>query len=198
MLNNWEKDNKWEQGWWGDCTNTLREEFLQFAYAKRMGLETYQNDRSPYNIETHGRSIIDIGGGPVSMLLKTRGGVRTVIDPCPFPQWVYMRYAEARINYQIVKAEDFVVYDHPYDEAWIYNVLQHTVNPKIVIDNARESARLIRIFEWIDAGISPGHPHELTEEKLNEWLHGKGTIENINEHGAIGKCYYGVFNVISK
>lgn len=190
----WTEDSKWESDWWGNCVNTTREELLQFSYAKRMELETFYDGRSPYNIDLCGRSILDIGGGPVSMLLKcVHGGTLTVIDPCSYPVWVEMRYGAANINYHRIKAEDFTMPGQEYSEAWIYNVLQHTVDPVKIIQNVKSCAKVIRIFEFIDAGTGPGHPHELTEAKLNEWLGGKGTVEMIDEHGAVGKCYYGVF-----
>lgn len=191
----WIEENEWEAKWWGDCVNTIREELLQFTYAKRMGLEIFNNGRSDFNIDLHGDSIIDIGGGPVSLLLKcVNGGVRTVVDPCVFPMWIAARYACAGVNYITIPAESFKP-RRDYQEVWIYNVLQHTISPKEVIENAKLAAHRIRIFEWIDAGISSGHPHELKEDQLNEWLGGKGTVEQIDEHSAIGKCYYGVFDV---
>lgn len=194
----WLEDNEWEGRWWNNCVNTLREEFLQFSYAKRMGLETFYDGRSPYNIDMKGKSVLDIGGGPISLLLKCQNVRGYVADPCYFPFWVGERYRAAGINYTVVKGEDVKTRHREFDEVWIYNVLQHTVSPTEVLINAMHSGKIIRIFEWIDAGISPGHPHELKEELLNEWLGGKGTVEMINEHGAVGKCYYGVFNGFSE
>lgn len=193
----WLEDNEWEGKWWSDCKNTLREELLQFSYAKRMKLEVYADDKTPYNINCNGNSVIDFGGGPVSMLLKCKNvGSLTVVDPCIFPTWIAERYACAKISYLQIKAEDYDGgYNKQYDEAWIYNVLQHTVSPEKVIQVAKQTARRLRIFEFIDAGISPGHPHELTEDKLNLWISGVGTVEQINENQAVGKCYYGVFDV---
>lgn len=196
----WEDDNKWESEWWGNCANTLREELLQFAYSKRTGLQSSYNSRTDFNIDMGGKSVIDLGGGPVSLLLKCQNVKGTVIDPCKFPDWIRARYKAAEIKYFQIKAEDLVL--AASDEVWIYNVLQHTVDPEKIIRNAKKAAPVIRLFEYVDAGTSDGHPHELTEAKLNQWLNGKGTVEWINEegdsalnkHGAIGKCYYGVFD----
>ena len=195
----WEADNKWEKDWWGDCVNTLREELLQFAYSKRMGLQSTYNSRTDYNIDMRGKSVIDMGGGPTSLLLKCQNVKGTVIDPCKFPDWVGGRYKAAGIKYFQIKAEDLTLAQA--DEVWIYNVLQHTVDPELIIKNARKAAGTIRLFEYIDTGTSDGHPHELTEAKLNSWLCSRGAVEWINEegdselnkHGAIGKAYYGVF-----
>lgn len=193
----WKAETKWEAGWWGDCANTLREELLQFAYAKRMGLQIYDNGRSPYNINLNDRSVLDIGGGPCSLLLKGTNCPRAVvIDPCEFPEWIDARYNAAGILFLPVPAERMPMFlppDKPFTEVWIYNVLQHTMDPKLIIDNAKKLTHMIRLFEWIDTGISPGHLHELHESELNEWLGGTGTVEQFTEHGANGKAYYGAF-----
>lgn len=195
----WADDNHWEQIWWGNCGNTLREELLQFAYAKRMGLTSTYNGRTDFNIDMQGKRVIDLGGGPVSLLLKCVNVDGIVVDPCKFPEWVKARYKETGILCLRMPAEQLTL--GKADEIWIYNVLQHTMDPEKIINNARKMAPVLRIFEYIDTGTSPGHPHELTEEKLNEWIGSKGFTEWIddtgdsalNKHGAKGRCYYGVF-----
>lgn len=197
----WEEENKWEAEWWGNCANTFREELLQFAYIRRMGLTTVYDGRTEYLVDMNGKSIIDFGGGPVSILLKCVNVKGTVIDPCKFPDWVRARYKAAGIKYFQLKAEDITLAEA--DEVWIYNVLQHTIDPEQIIKNAKKAAPIIRLFEYINTGTGPGHPHELTEEKLNSWLGHQGAIEYINEdgpadlnqHGARGQCYYGVFKI---
>lgn len=150
-----------------------------------------------------GKSILDIGGGPVSMLLKTEEFERAiVIDPCEYPEWVKARYQAAGIEFYKIAGEDLLtpgMIDElqefpPVDEIWIYNVLQHTQDPEKIIDNARKLAKTIRIFEWINTEITAGHPHSLSQEKLDLWLGGHGTIENLNRNNCFGWAYYGVFN----
>lgn len=221
----WEDDQKFEKDWWGDCSNTFTEETKQLTYGYKMGLQCYSNNgKWPcYNLD--GKSVLDIGGGPVSILLKceNRGPCR-VVDPCRYPTWIRLRYMESGIEYLTAKGED--VYSHVegneihnkilsggkpvngtwkngkfqsksrksgWDEVWIYNVLQHTEDPELIIQNAKNVAPVIRIFEWIDIPAHEGHPQELKEENLNEWLDGKGTTEWLDENGCHGRSYYGVF-----
>jgi hypothetical protein len=61
------------------------------------------------------------------------------------------------------------VADQIYDEAWCYNVLQHTRDPQQVIEVMKRSARVIRMFEWVGIPVHPGHPHELKSELLAKW-----------------------------
>ncbi len=184
---------QFEQDWWGDCTQTFGEEAKQLTYAHRMGLQRLEVDgRWPvYNLD--GRSVLDIGGGPASILLKCINGWGIVVDPCPFPDWVHARYQRAGIEYEVQQAE---TYDAPnrMTEAWIYNVLQHVVDPEKVIRMARRNAHIIRVFEWIEKETNVGHPHSLHAHDLNVWLHGTGEIGVIDENSCYGLAYWGVFN----
>jgi len=78
-----------ESEYWGDCCNTYDEDQKHYVYAQYMGL-----DRQGYSFNVHGKSIIDIGGGPTSMLLKTTNLKKgLVVDPLLYPEWTYARYA---------------------------------------------------------------------------------------------------------
>jgi hypothetical protein len=187
----WNEAQEWEREWHGTCQNTYGEEEKQLVYAEKMGLKTFHNGKSPYNFTITG-NILDVGGGCVSMLLKCPNAKGTIVDPCSFPAWVYERYALAGIKYEKMAAED-MVYENEFDEVLIYNVLQHVIDPERVVHNALRAGKLVRIFEWLEVGISLGHPHNLAEDKLNLWLKGYGRTENISRSGCIGLCYYGIF-----
>mgnify|MGYP001373085042 CR=1 FL=1 len=195
MTSNWNDAQEWERQWWGSCQNTYGEEQKQLLYANRMGLRPHHDGRSPYNFDLNGRSVLDIGGGPVSLLLKcTNYAEAFVADPCEYPEWVDMRYKAAGIEYGRIPGESIRVTG--YDEVWLYNVLQHTQDPEKIIRNAQRAGRIIRIFEWIETRISinEGHPHSFTEAQFNDWLGGEGKVETLNgQANCWGKCYYGIF-----
>jgi len=193
MTESWRDTTEWERKWWGSCANTLGEEWKQLAYAKRMGLVRFHDGKSPFNFDLGGRSVLDIGGGPCSILLKCVNVQGEVADPCQYPAWVEQRYASAGIRSSGFKGEDLGTRAGAFDEVWIYNVLQHVEDPGKIIANARRLGKIIRLFEWIDTGIAPGHPHNLTEAWLNEQLGGEGKVEESDEHTAVGRCYYGIF-----
>lgn len=181
-----------ETAWWSDCANTWHEEQKQFVYAARMGLRADWRGAHPPTFDLQGRSVIDIGGGPVSLLLKCVNRGRAVVaDPGQFPDWVIQRYEHCIIEYWRTNGEDIAGYT--FDEAWIYNTLQHVIDPEQVIRVARELASTVRIFEWINIEPYPGHPHKLTKDSLDTWLGASGFVVNLNESGAVGLAYYGVF-----
>lgn len=187
----WQAAQEWEGQWWGNCCNVLGEEQKQLLYADRMGLRAFHDGKSPYNFDLGGASVLDIGGGPCSLLLKCIDVVGKVVDPLEFPAWVLMRYQAAGIEFERVKGEE--INEADFDEVWLYNVLQHTENPVEVIRNAQQAAGLIRIFEWIDMPTNEGHPHSLTEAQLNNWLGGEGKVEQLTGPHTTGMAYYGIF-----
>lgn len=184
---------EWEAEWWGDCANTYSEEAKQTVYARHMGLTAISSGGQWPCYDIGGRNVLDIGGGPASMLLKTinRGEGCAVVDPCDYPEWVSERYGAAGIDHCRAPGEEPL--DGEWDEVWIYNVLQHVEDPEQIIKNAQAVAEVVRIFEWVEAGVSIGHPHDLKASKLDEWLGGEGTVAELNEAGCVGRAYYGVF-----
>lgn len=184
-----------EVAFWGECTNTFHEEEKQLVYAGRMGLYPSTQVAHPPTFDIGGRSVIDIGGGPVSLLLKcSNRGKCAVVDPIipELPAWVYHRYFNSGIEVLSIPAEE-LPHDRRWDEAWLYNVLQHVSSPSQVVRNAIAVSKTVRIFEWIDVPAYEGHPHELRSSDLDAWFNGMGYVAQVNENGAVGKAYYGVF-----
>lgn len=193
-MNKWKQAQEWERSWWGNCQNTLAEQLKELVYVEKMGLHFSLDRRkgTPYEIDMEGVSVLDVGGGPISILLMCKNVKGKIIEPLEYPSWVYERYKTANLKYEVIKAEDMKEED--WDEVWIYNVLQHVEDPRKVIENSKKAGDLIRIFEWIDIMPSSGHIHTLTEKKLNEWLEGEGKTEIFHgENGLGGKAYYGIF-----
>lgn len=189
----WQEANKWEAEWHGNCVNSYNEETKQYIYAKYLGLHPYAtNYYGQRGWDFGSRSVLDIGCGPYSILLKSKALRRVGIDPCPYPDWVKMRYSDSGIEFMNIKAEE-MSFGQRFDEGIMYNVLQHTEDPGEIVKRALNSCKIIRVFEWIDEPLSPGHIHVLTEEKLNKWLGGEGRVVDLRENPCIGRAYYGIF-----
>jgi len=193
----WLEDSRWEQEWWSSCTNTLDEEWKQLVVMKRFGFEEIPGYKNHFVFDMQGKRILDLGGGPVSLLLKCVNVKGFVIDPLAYPRWVLERYYEAGINHVRQKAEDIEEWTERWmsslDEVWMYNLLQHVEDPERIAKSARKLAPMLRVFDWIEAGVMPGHPHNLTVDKMNAWFGEVGTVEEIDEHGAKGTAWHGNF-----
>lgn len=199
----WKEAQADELKWWGSCSNTTWEEQKQAVYAKLMGIEMTWDEHGPYFIALGGKAVLDIGGGPVSMLLKAeRGSMRTVVDPCDYPSWVAERYNSQGIEYLKLKGEQvdkLLSVNQPlYDEVWIYNVLQHTEDPAKIMANAKAALKpggTLRVFEWINTEQNIAHPIVLSEELLTEWVGQIGQTIKLNETGCVGDAWYGAFRI---
>ena len=188
---------EFEKNWWGSCTNTFGEDSKHYIYATHMGLGIDWQ----YFTGAQGKKILDIGGGPTSMLLKTsqiKSG--KVVDQSLYPPRPKPRHTPESIEVEVKPGEE--VNEIDFDEVWIYNCLQHVIDPQLIIENAKRAAPVLRIFEWINIPPHEGHPHELTKSKLDEWIGQQGqwgklnvsTIPNNNINGGLfGDAYFGYF-----
>lgn len=200
----WEEAQEEELAFWNTPGAELGEQLKQLVYAKYMKLDFIHDGNSPYVIDKTGLDILDVGGGPVSLLIKTTANRKTVIDPCPFPNWVHDRYDANDVG--LVSATGELFYkpkyklENTHDEVWMYNVLQHTESPQRIFDNIHKvlkSGGVFRFLDWIDTPTNTAHPISLSYETLSEWLakyYDQPLLKtNINENGAVGTIAYGVF-----
>lgn len=168
MYNAWHKAQNWEASWWHTCVNTFDEELKQRVYAREMDLSFEPGSNGSY-INMGDKSILDVGGGPVSLLLKTKTlGSRKVIDPALYPQWTLERYRLAGISFEQIPAEKMD--EAGYDEVWMYNVLEHVNNPEEICKRVLAAGKMIRVFEWINTRTNLAHPQTFTKERLESML----------------------------
>ncbi len=191
-MTTWEKAQQYEAAWWRTAgfgvVNSYHEELKQQKYAERMGIKLDQWSR----IDLQGKSVLDVGGGPASLLLKTgNAGRRKVIDPLDVPDWVVARYKDASIELEKKAAEDMD--EQGWDEVWIYNVLQHVRDPSKIIEKLQRAGKVVRVFEFLERPADEGHPHVLTAELLDATFGRTGTVTEMSDP-IVGKVYYGAFD----
>jgi len=197
-MSSWNEAQKFEEEFWGNCVNTLSEELKQRVYAEHMGLPLIRVSSVGFGHNLGGSRVLDIGGGPVSLLLKCVNRTGVIIDPCRFPDWVQLRYAVSGLWMRRMAGEELdeqVDELGRFDEVWIYNVLQHTDDPAKIIANAKRCAPRLRIFEWVDLPAYPGHPQEITQAKLEQWIGMPGTVtEFTGQNECHGRAFHGCFD----
>ena len=179
-----------EKKYWGSCVNTFDEDQKHYVYAKYMGLP-----RHHYSFDANGKSVLDIGGGPTSMMLKCNNLKRgKVADPIDYPEWTKLRYKEHNIDIEVNSGEN--VDEEGWDEVWIYNCLQHVESVEKIISNARKAGKILRMFEWINIPPHEGHPIELTKQYLDNVIgtNNSGVVQ-LAESGCYGTAYFGVFKL---
>jgi hypothetical protein len=192
-MQTWEEAQTWEKEWHGNCVNSYNEETKQYIYTTLMGLDVYKtNYFGQIGWDFGDKNIIDVGCGPYSILMKSNAKLKVGVDPCDYPKWVKMRYEASDVKFLQIPAEELKI-KYVFDEALIYNCLQHTIHPKKIIENVLACSKIVRIFEWVEQGISDGHIHDLHADELDEWLGGSGKTEYINIGPCVGMAYWGVF-----
>jgi hypothetical protein len=126
------------------------------------------------------------------MLLKSKGlGRALVVDPLQYPQWTYARYHEHGVECLVMRGEDVSL--RGFDECWIYNCLQHTDDPALIIRNALQAAKVLRIFEWVDIEPHDGHPQMITKKMLDEAIGREGKLVHLAESGCFGLAYFNIY-----
>ena len=189
------KQLEYQTQYYGDCNNTFREEEKHFVYGKLMGLQQSGDRFILPNIR-----VLDIGGGPVSLLLKCDGLTKgRILDPIDFPDWTKDRYKSRGIDVTVGNGEDHVF--EGYDEVWIYNMLGLVDDPNKLVENAFKSANTVRVFEWITLEKDRIRK-QFTEDELNVLFavteSDNGKIVELKQKGCFGTAYYGVFKGIRK
>lgn len=188
-----------ELAFWQTPGAELGEQLKQITYTKYLGLEFKHDGNSPFVIYKDGLDILDVGGGPVSLLLKTVAENKVVVDPCNFDEWVLSRYKTNTVRYNKSEAES-MKYTEIFDEVWMYNVLQHTEDPDKIFENIHRALKkggVFRFLDWVDTPTNVAHPISLTAEQVSESLkkYYKEPVNKtqINENNAIGAIVYGTF-----
>lgn len=198
----WDAAQRQEAEYWGNCLGMRAwGEFVkQEQYGREMGLfDEYGNCFG--ELEMRNKTVLDIGGGPVSMTLRClNAGQLVVADPLEWPPSVLHRYRNYGIKFVRISGEDLPD-SGLFDEVWMYNVLQHVVDPMKVLANAMKHVAIngvFRIFEWINIPADTCHPHVLTPEMLLNGLAGmkvvRVRIPKLTDYWANGaSAFVGVF-----
>jgi len=143
-----------------------------------------------------GKSIVDIAGGPHSMLLRCKNFSRAyVVDPGDFPEWIHAQYQERGITLISLPAEEFK-YPDEIDEVWMYNALTHFYDPECVLRSAVKNSKCLRICEPVGTPTNINHPQTLYAEEIEKTIGQKGNTKNMLEPAPSprGVYFYGVFN----
>jgi hypothetical protein len=195
----WSVAQKFETDWWGlDWNRRWDEEILkQRVYCRLIGI-----DRSNFG----NREILDVGCGPVSLLQRTEHGPSRGVDPLPMSDATKERYRKANVEVLSMPAETMPV-DRKFDEVWMYNCLQHTRDPREIlqrIEAVSKAGTSVRIFEWLDTDPNdPGHPQMLTEHLFADyftsprWKRGIWNVGSISEGLAEGRYIAIVAHAVS-
>lgn len=176
----WQEAQVWERQWWKNKSKWAGEIKKQLSYARLMGM--------PDDLDFGDKRILDVGCGPVSLLLRSKHGPSVGVDPMPMDEETLAEYARVNSRFIESKAEDMSC-DERFDEAWIYNCLQHVEDVHAILTRVAKCADEVRVFEWIDLPPCSGHPQTITEEQFttafpaSEWEYKIYNVGALNGFG---------------
>lgn len=185
----WQAAQTWERDWWLNNPQQYAVEISKSdTVAGWMGIRDM-----PYS------AVVDIGCGPFSILQRVKVRMGVAVDPIDYGPLEF-GYKTAGITRLVARGEDVVLGDDQlFDEAWIYNCLQHVEDPTLVITRAMAVAKRVRLFEWVNIPPYTGHLHMLTDELLASPFHAADWHCNLRTHGVAdadglnGQFFVGVY-----
>lgn len=186
----WEAAQAWERNWWLTYQNLHQFEMQKSdAVARWLGIRDMPST-----------SVVDVGCGPFSLLQRFAVSVGCAVDPIDYGP-LEQGYVTTGIRRLICRGEELTTHlaGQQFDEAWIYNCLQHVEDPVEILRQAMQVAHKVRLFEWINIPPYQGHLHMLTEELLAQpfaaadWHTDFRLIGYADFDGLNGDFYAGVF-----
>lgn len=185
----WHEAQQWERNWWMTARQYHNMEIEKNDFVAKM---MFLHDGVPE------KSVIDIGCGPLSLLQRYPVKYGVGLDPIHYGDLEEV-YEQKNIKRLIKCGENLSEKDGHFDEAWIYNCLQHVKDPTQIIKNAMNVADTVRIFEWTFIKPYTGHLHELTPNLLSRpfqeanWHTLMTTNGFLNHNDLNGNYFMGIF-----
>ena len=174
----WEKAQEYELTGWEDDRWIVREHgILNTKYLSGfINLEWEQDNIVGFE----GKTILEVGGGPHGLMLYCKDLKKGYnIEPLALQdpereQRVIRQYADNNITVIRQPAElvdlEFLGLEEKLDEVWTLGVLQHVLDPYIIIRNMAKIAKRVRIVDWGYLPPHEGHPWMLTTEMFGNTL----------------------------
>ena len=151
-----------------------------------------------YEEDFKDKVIVEVGGGPRGSILHTKGNFKRgiLVEPLidRWPTEIRKDYEDIGVEIIAAPYEDLEI-DEQIDETWFFNVIQHVIDPQEQLRIAKETSKVIRVFESVGSAVDTAHPHLITKETFTEVLGDFGkTFRGGSEHGFhSADCYYGTW-----
>lgn len=181
--------------------NAQQEERKHHKGTLEDGVEHYHHSYKQYfeylqtSFDQKDKTIIEIGCADVPALYFCKDyKTGHIIEPMP-----------SDILIKLTRDKPIFMYAAPaehmefpkVDEVWLLNVLQHVIDPAVIIEKAKQAAKVVRFFEPINDGIDICHLHSFTLDYFKKHFGAAakhyedhtGRVVGFHEH----ECCYGVW-----
>lgn len=146
--------------------------------------------------EQGGKVIAEVGSGPYPAVGFCSDLFGLIFEPLWFARLEELSSVETKERtirwYRHPVEQEYV--DWGADEVWIFNVLQHVIDPELFVSKCKQIAPVIRFFEPIDFGTSDCHPHTFTIDDFIRWFgHAERYKGGSDEGFHTADCAYGTW-----
>jgi hypothetical protein len=109
----------------------------------------------PYDLGN--KSVVEIGPAKVAGLSFCKNyGKSYIIEPIVFEDTA--KYYEDKPNLTFIREPAEKCEFPKADEVWLFNLLQHVIDPLEIINRCKKNAKVVRFFEAINTGTNEIHP----------------------------------------
>lgn len=144
------------------------------------------------DLDLKGKTILEIGPARIAALLYCNNyNPSFIVEPTIYKDSEHL-YSEKNITFI---REIYEKCESPkVDEIWLFNVLQHIVDPDLFIEKCKKNAKVIKFFEPINTPIEVHHPHSFIFDDYVKYF-GKSVklYEGSTEVFHTADCVYGVY-----
>ena len=148
-----------------------------------------------FNFDVSEKKIMEIGPGVFAALLYSKNTQNSfIVEPLDLPENVLAQYANKNITVLKGAIEDLNL--PQVDEVWVFNVMQHILEPEIFVSKIKKIAKKILFFEPINTPIDQLHVYSYTLSDFQKYF----GIENVKQYngGSIANfhtanCAYGIW-----
>lgn len=166
---------------WQKLSNSTLNNQYDYELNHHINIENFAQDRAAHSFmkreleivpDQKGKRILDVGGGPQSMLLDCFDfEYGEVVDPINYPQHIKKLsslYPACNITFTHSSIEDYENKE-VFDEVWCYNVLPHAKDKYLFFNSILRCVRdggILRIMEPWNPGYE-GHPLKVDGNTFN-------------------------------
>lgn len=119
------------------------------------------------SFDQNGKRILEVGPADFPALAYCHNYRGVIVEPMPSPHLSDIcREREIEVLTNPVEEIDLP----QVDEAWIFNVLQHVIDPDLLVEKCKEAASVVRYFEPVDYPTCEYHPHTFSEADFIRWF----------------------------
>lgn len=190
-----EKEKFSKERWDQAQIQEKQEHFLDYETAKNHYQTTYDHYFNYLNIDKNlnNKIILEIGPAKIAGLMFCHNYKKSyIIEPTIYEDCLPFYDKKIKFIHEPAETCDFP----KVDEVWLLNILQHTMDPDLIIERCKENSKVIRFFEPINTSIDTAHLHSFTleyyknkfGENVNHYVGGTIT-SNFHQH----ECAYGIW-----